>query len=57
MTSVRYGDRWRGVRRVFHQHMNSNAVTRYRYDQERGVRKFLVRLLEDPKGFSNHGRL
>ena len=45
------------MRRVFHQHMNAKAVTRYRTIQECGVKTLLLRLLETPKYFSAHGRL
>ena len=55
--TVPYGDRWRGIRRHFHQHMNANAVVRYRPIQERQTRDFLLRLLENPKHFSKHGRV
>ncbi|RPD52912.1 cytochrome P450 [Lentinus tigrinus ALCF2SS1-7] len=54
--TVPYGDRWRGIRRNFHQHMNAKAVTQYSSIQERDVKAFLVRLLDDPKEFSVHGR-
>lgn len=57
MSLVPYGDRWRGIRRIFHQYMNAKAVTQYRSIQDVEVKKFLVRLLENPKDFSKHGRL
>ncbi|KAI0718537.1 cytochrome P450 [Cerioporus squamosus] len=56
LSSVRYGDRWRAMRRDFHQHMNAKAVSQYRSIHEREVKNFLVRLLENPTAFSNHGR-
>lgn len=51
-----YGQKWRGVRKGFHQYMNPDAVKQYRSIQEREARKLLSRLLEDPKRFSEHGR-
>ncbi|RPD54268.1 cytochrome P450 [Lentinus tigrinus ALCF2SS1-7] len=53
---VPYGVRWRGIRRNIHQHMNAKAVTQYRPIQEREVKAFLVRLMDNPKEFSAHGR-
>ncbi|RPD54269.1 cytochrome P450 [Lentinus tigrinus ALCF2SS1-6] len=53
---VPYGGRWRGIRRNVHQHMNAKAVTQYSSIQQREVKAFLVRLLDDPKDFSAHGR-
>ncbi|RDX44547.1 hypothetical protein OH76DRAFT_1486988 [Lentinus brumalis] len=54
--TMRYGERFRAVRRGFHQHMNAKAITKYRSIQERKVKKFLVRLLDNPQDFSSHGR-
>ncbi|KAI0718523.1 cytochrome P450 [Cerioporus squamosus] len=56
LSGVPYGDRWRAIRRNFHQHMNARAITKYRSVQERETKNFLVRLLENPKDFSAHGR-
>ncbi|KAJ3553128.1 hypothetical protein NM688_g3784 [Phlebia brevispora] len=56
MGFMRYGTRWRDSRRAFHQHFTAHAVTAYYPTVEKGSRKLLVRLLEDPENFLPHIR-
>ena len=42
---MEYGQRWRDLRRVFHQHFYPGVVTQYQYVQTREVHSFLKRAL------------
>ncbi|RDX44537.1 cytochrome P450 [Lentinus brumalis] len=53
---MRYGARWRKLRGVFHRCMNPNAIVQYRPIQETEIKKYLLRLVEDPVKFYEHGR-
>ncbi|KAI0683655.1 cytochrome P450 [Cerioporus squamosus] len=53
---MRYGPRWRKLRAVFHQCMKPNAIVQYRPIQESEIKKYLLRLVEDPAKFYEHGR-
>ncbi|KAH9937827.1 cytochrome P450 [Epithele typhae] len=51
-----YGPAWRRARRMFHECMHGRAVEPYRPIQEREVRRYLHRLLEDPSEWKDHAR-
>ncbi|TFK80369.1 CyP450 monooxygenase [Polyporus arcularius HHB13444] len=52
-----YGARCqRKFRAVFHQCMNPNMIVQYRPIQEAEIKKYLLRLVEDPVKFYEHGR-
>ncbi|GJE96525.1 hypothetical protein PsYK624_127220 [Phanerochaete sordida] len=51
---MKYGDRWKERRRLFHQHFRAAAVPAYRAQQERGVSVLLQSLLEAPDAFMKH---
>ncbi len=53
---MHYGARWRKFRAVFHQCMNPNVIVQYRPIQEAEIKKYLLRLVEDPVKFYEHGR-
>ncbi|KAI0689845.1 cytochrome P450 [Cerioporus squamosus] len=53
---MRYGPRWRKLRAVFHQCVNPSVMVQYRPIQESETKRFLLRLLEDPARFYEHGR-
>ncbi|KAI0770762.1 putative CyP450 monooxygenase [Irpex lacteus] len=50
LANMRYGPRWRSVRRMFHQHFNQTAVPNYQDKQRREIHAFLRRCLEQPAG-------
>ncbi|RPD54282.1 cytochrome P450 [Lentinus tigrinus ALCF2SS1-7] len=49
-----YGLKWRKARRAFSETMNANAVAQYRSVGERGIRRYLLRLLEDPEKYRSN---
>ncbi|TFK85638.1 cytochrome P450 [Polyporus arcularius HHB13444] len=49
-----YGPKWRKARRAFSETMNPNIVARYRPIGERAVRRYLLRLLEDPENYRSN---
>ncbi|KAF9044364.1 putative CyP450 monooxygenase [Panaeolus papilionaceus] len=51
---MRYGPNWRRHRKMFHDQFNANVVVKYDDVQLGEVRKFLDRLLEEPKEFTHH---
>lgn len=51
-----YGDEWREHRRMFHQHFNAQAITKYGPEFPRAVQETLLRLLEHPDDFMEHLR-
>ena len=53
---MRYGTRWRKARSAFHHCMAPAVIPAYRPYQQDEVQKYLLRLLEDPKEFYEHGR-
>ncbi|KAI0796313.1 CyP450 monooxygenase [Irpex lacteus] len=50
MGNMRYGPRWRSVRRMFHQHFNQSVAPNYRDKQRKEIHAFLRRCLEQPAG-------
>ncbi|KAF8498385.1 cytochrome P450 [Hysterangium stoloniferum] len=53
---MRYGDRWRRNRRMFHQHFHPGAIKAYQPLQIKHARDLLKRLRETPHDFMNHTR-
>ncbi|KAF8879274.1 cytochrome P450 [Infundibulicybe gibba] len=51
-----YGADWRLRRKMFHTHYNSGVVKKYQPIQEKATSRFLMKLLESPKGFASHIR-
>ncbi|KAF8874751.1 cytochrome P450 [Infundibulicybe gibba] len=54
LTLIPYGVRWRRHHRLFHEHFNLNAVSKYRPVQSHETRIFLRHLLQSPKNFRKH---
>ncbi|KAF6745976.1 cytochrome P450 [Ephemerocybe angulata] len=52
-----YGDKWKVRRKIFQQVFQSSRVEDYRPKIVKGVRNFLVQLLDNPDNFRGHGRL
>lgn len=50
MGNMRYGSRWRSVRRMFHQHFNQSVAPNYRDKQRKEIHAFLRRCLDQPSG-------
>ncbi|TFK48071.1 cytochrome P450 [Heliocybe sulcata] len=51
-----YGKQWRKSRRIFHQHFNRPAVSRYRSVISQKTRRLLSSLLTEPEDFLQHIR-
>ncbi|KAI0718516.1 cytochrome P450 [Cerioporus squamosus] len=49
-----YGAKWRKARRAFLETMSPNVVAQYRSVGERAVRRYLLRLLEDPAKYRSN---
>ncbi|KAI0360492.1 CyP450 monooxygenase [Trametes cingulata] len=56
LTMIHYGPWWRRHRRAFHQFFNASAVEKLRPLQRSQVNRFLVKLLESPRDFTEHIR-
>ncbi|KAI0798709.1 cytochrome P450 [Irpex lacteus] len=50
LATMPYGNHWRTIRRMFHQHFNQTVTPRYRDLQTREIHAFLRRCLEVPVG-------
>ncbi|KAI0634616.1 cytochrome P450 [Trametes polyzona] len=57
MTMQTYGTWWKRHRKAFHLHFNPSAILAYRPTQKREARRLVLRLLQDPKNFSQYIRL
>ncbi|KAF7288971.1 Cytochrome P450 [Mycena indigotica] len=53
---MKYGERWRKLRKLFHQHFNAEGVIRYHPQQRAACHELLRRLLDDPERFLGHLR-
>ncbi|KAI0753216.1 cytochrome P450 [Daedaleopsis nitida] len=51
-----YGPRWRKTRRAFYEFMSPNAVVQYRPVGERAVKRYLLRLLDQPDQYREDAR-
>ena len=51
-----YGQRWRTHRRVFWQHFNPGAISKYNVTQRVVGKSFLKKLLESPERVEEHIR-
>ncbi|KAF8576044.1 cytochrome P450 [Ramaria rubella] len=51
-----YGERWRKLRRLVHDHVSGQNATRYQSLQEAEAHAFLMKLLDSPERFSQHIR-
>ncbi|KAF9646067.1 cytochrome P450 [Thelephora ganbajun] len=49
-----YGSRWRRCRKLFHEFLNVNAVSRFDNYLDKHTRRFLSRLAETPDNFLDH---
>ncbi|RPD69171.1 cytochrome P450 [Lentinus tigrinus ALCF2SS1-7] len=49
-----YGTMWRKARRAFSETMNPNAVPQYRLVADRAVRRYLLRVLEEPDNYRSN---
>ncbi|RPD54280.1 cytochrome P450 [Lentinus tigrinus ALCF2SS1-7] len=49
-----YGPKWRKARRAFLETMNPNAIPQYRSVGERAVRRYLLRVLEEPDKYRSN---
>ena len=56
MAFIRYGDKWRAHRRLFHQHFHPAAVTKYHPTISKETKKLLNRLIDKPDDFMKHIR-
>ncbi|KAI0078415.1 cytochrome P450 [Panus rudis PR-1116 ss-1] len=54
---MRYSQRWRSRRRLFHQYFNENSFQQWRPIQVEETQKFLRRMLDDPHGIDINTRL
>jgi hypothetical protein len=48
-----YGPQWRMRRKLFHQHMNKDAIRTYWGEFEEQARLFIYRVLRKPDSFSD----
>ncbi|KAF8592281.1 cytochrome P450 [Ramaria rubella] len=53
---MRYGDRWRQHRRIFHQKFHPAAVAAYHPVQAKHARELLLQLLDTPEDYLRHIR-
>lgn len=51
---MRYGERWRGARRAFHQHFRSDATVEHLPKVQRWAKEFARRLMDEPEAFMEH---
>ena len=56
MAFLRYGQRWRNMRRESHRYLHPAATLEFRSSQLKATRQLLQRLLEAPKDFMTHIR-
>ncbi|KAH9937825.1 cytochrome P450 [Epithele typhae] len=56
LTWMPYGTHFRKVRGCFHRCFNATAIQAYRPIQQEEVKRHLLRLLEHPRDFYEHGR-
>jgi len=54
---IPYGNEWRQQRRIFHLHMNKNAMSQFNGSVQKEARTFVGRLHEKPAAFSEEFRL
>ncbi|EIW83716.1 cytochrome P450 [Coniophora puteana RWD-64-598 SS2] len=54
---LRYGDRWRAHRRVFHQTFRSEVISKYHPIQTTKAHALLYNILESPQDFFAHSHL
>jgi hypothetical protein len=52
-----YGTHWRRCRRLFHEFLNVNAVSRFDDYLSKHTHRFLSRLAETPDDFLGHTQL
>lgn len=52
-----YGAHWKRCRRLFHEFLNMNVVSRFDGHLEKHSRRFLLRLAETPEKFLGHTQL
>jgi hypothetical protein len=52
-----YGSRWRKCRRLFHEFLNMNVVSRFDDHINKHRRRFLTRLADTPEDFLAHAQL
>ncbi|KAF7318686.1 Cytochrome P450 [Mycena chlorophos] len=53
---MKYGERWRKLRKLFHQHFNAEGVANYYPLQHEAAQELLRRLLHEPDHFLDHFR-
>jgi len=53
-TFMRYGQKWREHRRIFHQYFNSNSVSQFHAVQTQATLDLIWRLSETPTDFEEH---
>ncbi|KAA1467135.1 cytochrome P450 [Dentipellis sp. KUC8613] len=51
-----YGQRWRDVRKEFHEHFRQAAVVQYRPVEVKATHRLLARMLQKPNDFMDHLR-
>ena len=51
MSSTAYGDRWRDMRRAFHQDFNNESVKQFRDIETKACHELLRRLSSRPEHF------
>jgi len=56
MAFAPYGDRWRDMRKTFHQHFNPDSVKHFNDIEVKAVHEMLHRLIQHPSGFMEHAR-
>ncbi|KAF8506214.1 cytochrome P450 [Gautieria morchelliformis] len=56
LATMRYGDKWRRHRKMFHQSFHLTAVTAYTSIQEKRTKELLYRLRKSPDNFLEHIR-
>ncbi|KAH8099402.1 cytochrome P450 [Cristinia sonorae] len=51
-----YGDRWRDMRKAFHQDFNPDSAKQFNEIEVKAVHELLQRLIQKPSGFMEHAR-
>ena len=54
---MRYGEKWKSYRRLFHEYMGPIPVKDYEDAFRKAANSLLVRLEEDPKRYREHTKL
>ncbi|TCD67113.1 hypothetical protein EIP91_000576 [Steccherinum ochraceum] len=56
MSFVPYGDRWRDMRKAFHQDFNPDSAKQFNEIEAKAAHEMVRRLVRNPSGFMEHAR-